>query len=373
MASLADGLRIHLVVPVFERYDAVGNDLDAMRRELVAAGCEVGVFAEQWNPVHEAYTSRLDLADPIWRDPRSVIIYHHSTCWGKAEELLETTQGRVVVRFHNVTPPKFFDPYCQEHVAACTAGLHSTARLARLKTALYWCASTFNAQDLVARGAAWDNCRVMAPMHRIPELLACAPDLSLYGQLEHRTVLLFTGGLKPNKGHRTLIEAFALYHHGRNPASVLLLAGGIQDRLSGYLEELRALAVARGVGESVIFTGTVSEAALRFCYQRADVFLCASEHEGFCVPLVEAMAFGLPVVAKASTAVPETIGPAGLVFDNASPEVLAEAVDYLIEHPEIAAGLGRQARQRYQKCFAPPVMARRLLHLVEELEVPVYA
>ena len=153
---------------------------------------------------------------------------------------------------------------------------------------------------------------------------------------------------------------------------MLLLAGGIQDRLAGYQDELRALSAARGVAGSVIFTGTVSEAALRFCYQRADVFLCASEHEGFCVPLVEAMAFGLPVVTTGGTAVPETVGPAGLVFEQGTAEELAEAVDYLVTHPETAAKLGRQARRRYHDCFAPPVLGRQLRRLAAELEVGAY-
>jgi len=373
VAPLTEGLRIHLVAPVFEKYDAIGNDIAGMRRELSSAGYEVDVFAETWNPLHDSYTRLLDVSEPIWQDPLAVVIYHQSMGWPKGEQLLFSTKNRVVIRYHNVTPPEFFSGYSEPHAEACRAGRMSTAQLARLGTATYWCASTFNAQELVELGVSWDSCRVLAPLHRVPELRRQAPDLSFYEQLEHRTVLLFTGGLKPNKGHRTLIEAFAVYHHGRNPRSTLLLPGSAPPALGSYVEELRALAVSKGVADSVMFTGAVSEELLRFCYQRADIFVCASEHEGFCVPLAEAMAFGLPIVALARTAIPETVGPAGLVFDDCQPEVFAEAFDHLVKHPEVSAALGRQGRERYRRSFAPPVLSRLLLNLVNELRAPASA
>lgn len=359
---------VHMLVPCLERHDAIGNDVLKMREALDAAGYPVRIFAEGWNSSLGPEVEPLDPTARRWRIPEALLIYHHSTQWPRGEQVLQRTANRIVVRYHNVTPPRYFEPYSREYAEACRGGLESTARLARLPGASFWCDSSFNASELVALGAPWERCRTLAPFHRIDEMSGAPPDLSLFGELEHRTVLLFTGGVKPNKGHRALLEMFAYYHQRKNPRSVLLIAGAAPEPLRGYAAELRALAESLGVARAVYFTGTVSEGALRFFYQAADVFVCASEHEGFCVPLVEAMAFRLPIVARACTAVPETVGPAGLLVEDGDRRVFAEAVHYLVGEPRTALRLGLAGAKRYRNEFSVPALDKRLIALVEEMD-----
>jgi len=356
------------LAPAVQVFDAIGNDVMGMREVFAEAGHEVAVFAESWSPALADHVEALEPRAAIWEDRSAILIYHHSTKWPRGEALLERTANRIVIRHHNVTPPAFFEPYSPDHRTACAEGVESTRKLAALGGARYWCDSAFNAGELVSYGAAWGNCRILPPLNRVSALLSSTTDLSLYGRLERRTVILFTGGIKPNKGHKALIEAFSVYQRRFNSRSALLLAGGIDERLRGYVHELQSLALVRGVRDSVIFTGAVSEAELRFCYERADIFACVSDHEGFCVPLVEAMAFGLPIVGAARTAAPETVGEAGLMFEEPDSTILAEAVNFLSEQPETAAALGRKARRRYGRLYAPEALHRQTRRLLGELE-----
>jgi glycosyltransferase involved in cell wall biosynthesis len=228
--------------------------------------------------------------------------------------------------------------------------------------------SSFNCADLITEGADPDNCSVLAPFHLIEELSGGPFDLPTVQHYGGDVVnILFVGGIKPNKGHARAIRVFAEYYHSFNNRSRLIFAGGIDKRLNNYVSELRSLAAGLGVGESVIFTGSISGAQLKSLYIAADVFLCTSEHEGFCVPLVEAMCFRVPIVAWGTTAIPETVAESGFVIDDWNEFLFANHINMLVEENETASRFGDLGRERYRTMFHSDVLRRQFCDLAEDV------
>jgi glycosyltransferase involved in cell wall biosynthesis len=180
-----------------------------------------------------------------------------------------------------------------------------------------------------------------------------------------RTNFLFVGRRVPNKGHRFLIDAFAAYveHYGAD--SRLLLIGREDPALVSYTNQLRDQARRLGVADRVLFLGGVTESELRAYYESAHVFVVASEHEGFCVPVVEAMALGVPVVAYGTSAIPDTVGDAGLVWEEPDPFLLAESVARVARSGPVRDELVRRGRQRYGEQFGNERIAGRFLVALE--------
>ncbi len=156
-------------------------------------------------------------------------------------------------------------------------------------------------------------------------------------------MLLFVGRVAPNKGHVSLLQAFHVLKTYRCFDARLWVVGG--QSLARYSWELEQYRRELGLVDAY-FAGPISTAGLAFAYRRADVLVCLSEHEGFCVPLVEAMAFDVPIVALARTAVPETLGGAGLLLDDPNPELVAEAVGRVIGDPSLRRTLVDRGRRR---------------------------
>ncbi|MGH7224465.1 MAG: glycosyltransferase, partial [Gemmataceae bacterium] len=152
-------------------------------------------------------------------------------------------------------------------------------------------------------------------------------------------------------GHRYLLDAFAVYHHRYNANSRLVLIGRGEPRQDKYTQSLRQQVWRLGLSGHVIFVDSASDAELKAYYERASVFVLASEHEGFCVPVVEAMALQVPIVAYGSTAVPHTLGDAGLVWDNTDPFLLAQSIDTVVRDVTVRRGLTERGRRRYLEWF----------------------
>jgi glycosyltransferase involved in cell wall biosynthesis len=172
---------------------------------------------------------------------------------------------------------------------------------------------------------------------------------------------MFVGRLSPHKRQEEVIEVFSLYRRHRAPDARLLLVG---DPLSvAYLERLGGLADAVAPGAVTIESG-LSPAELGDRYRSADAFLCLSAHEGFCIPLLEAFHFGVPVIARPAGAVGETVGDAAVLVDDTDPAVIAELLHLVVTDQPLREDLARRGRARLD-AFAPDVVAARLRAAVE--------
>ena len=177
------------------------------------------------------------------------------------------------------------------------------------------------------------------------------------------------GRLAPNKGHPELILAFAAYHHDYNPKSRLIIVGKHETRLAQYSALLWGLIKRLELEQAVVLAGGVSDYELKAFYSVADLFITTSEHEGFCVPLVEAMALKVPIVAYGSSAIPETVGQAGLVWEQRNPFLLAESIHAVASDPSLGAGLAAMGWRRYQERFTNDRIGKEFLSALSTLFV----
>jgi glycosyltransferase involved in cell wall biosynthesis len=192
-----------------------------------------------------------------------------------------------------------------------------------------------------------------------------APDPTvLRGFDDTRPTIIFVGRPVPNKRQDDIIRVFAHYRHAFAANARLVLVGG-SNETNQYEEELRQLVQTLDLDGEVTFTGHVSDQQLVAYYRVADAFLSMSEHEGFGVPLLEAMYFDIPVIAYAAAAIPYTMGRAGIVVREKNMLQIAERLHHVIEdldfRAEILAGQRRRLRD-----FAPSkVQAMLRLYLDE--------
>jgi L-malate glycosyltransferase len=205
--------------------------------------------------------------------------------------------------------------------------------------------SEYNARELAAMG--YQDVRIVPPVLDPFRLLDVEPNPSTLNHLDNALgapFLLYVGQLLPHKRPDLLVEAMHIAATYLNFEPYLLLVG--HARLSRYhqaiAEQIRELNLP-----NVHLVGSVSTEDLAAYYRRAMAVVTASEHEGFCVPLVEAMAFGNPVIARACGAIPETLADGGLCLPaDAGPELFAEAFFAVTHDDEIRNDLARRARER---------------------------
>jgi glycosyltransferase involved in cell wall biosynthesis len=175
------------------------------------------------------------------------------------------------------------------------------------------------------------------------------------------------GRLAPNKGHLALIKSFEIYNRVYNSSSRLLIVGKEDERLINYNTAVRGALLDLQLKDKVVMTGGISFQALKSYYLVAHTFMTTSEHEGFCVPIVEAMSMKIPVVAYGSSAIPDTVGDSGIVWDELDPYLLAGSLNCIASQPHIQRELGSLGWHRYQKQFTNETIASNFLRIIQSL------
>jgi glycosyltransferase involved in cell wall biosynthesis len=353
--------RIAILTPTLISADAVSNDVLAMQQVLRARGHEVALFADNAN-VTDQEVRKADAAKSFLRARDDVLIYHHSIGWERGLDVLQNVACSKVIKYHNVTPPEFFAGISHEHENLCRRGRDQLKEIVACRPDLYLSASAFNKHDLLAAGSDEQKTFVIAPFNYVDKLQAGEADLELLDSYNDGSINLITvGGVRPNKGHTALIEAFATYYYHFNGRARLFVVGAENAAFNGYTRMLRSLIESWALDSRVVFTGVVSDRKLKAYYLLAHALLMTSEHEGFCVPLVEAMAMKVPIVAYASTAIPETAADAALVWNGRDPFLLAQSIDCLLASEETRMALTTRAYERYEQTFSNHLIERQFL------------
>lgn len=355
--------RVALMSPCIMDGDAVCNDVLGMYRALLERGHEACVFAD-WVISDPEYKHVNDLKQFL-KDDTDVVIYHHAVGWDNGMEILTNLKCKRVIKYHNVTPPEFFEGISELYMSTCKAGKDQLKVIARLRCDLYLSDSEFNMQELILEGASCSISSVVPPFHHIDRLDTLQADPAVFDSYhDGKTNILMVGRMVPNKGHALLIDAFAAYHRRCNANSRLLIVGKQDERMGPYIRMLAEKVAGLGLQDAIAFCGEVSDRALRAYYMVANVFIITSEHEGFCVPLVEAMAMRVPIVAYGSTAVPGTVGDVGVVWRERDPELIAESIDHIVRDQSISSGLGLKGWRRYMQFFTNDRIEARFLSAV---------
>src|SRR5690242_225242 len=353
--------RIAILTPTLSPADAVSNDVLTMRRVLSARGHDVSIFADSSSVPTEPEQSPATALSYL-HEPSDVLIYHHSIGWDSGIEIFKAASCRKIVKYHNVTPPHFFAGISERHQHLCETGRSQIKAIVAARPDLYLAASAFNRCDLLAAGSETHKTFVVPPFNQADQLLAEPADLELLNEYDDASINLLTvGGVRPNKGHVDLIEAFALYYYTCSGQARLFIVGAEDDAYKPYAEQLRKLIDGWSIASRIVFTGEVSIDSLKSYYLLADAMLMTSEHEGFAVPLVEAMAMKVPIVAYASTAIPETAGNAALIWDERDPFLMAQSVAFLQENEMAKMELVYRGSQRYEESFSNHAIEKRFL------------
>ncbi|HEX6488851.1 MAG TPA: glycosyltransferase [Candidatus Dormibacteraeota bacterium] len=290
----------------------------------------------------------------------NILLLHHSIGLAEMWEFLQARRERMVVRYHNVTPPEYFEPYDLAFARLLREGRDWLPHLAERAVAAL-ADSSYNAGEL--REAGFERVLVepvVVDVGGLKKLRPRQPDPPLP---ERGPAVLFVGRIVPNKGQHRLLAAFHVLKTYLQPEASLHLAGKPGQRT--YYSRLQRFASELALPD-VRFSGEISTAELAAFYRRADVFLCLSEHEGFCVPLLEAMSFDVPIVAWDTTAVGETSGGAALLLSRATPSLVAEAVNAVISDGHLRRDLVERGRKRLAE-LAPERAAARLIEGIKAL------
>jgi len=321
-------IRIHQVLATLGYGDAIGHEVLGIQRVLRHAGYQSEIFVEtadhRLEPQTRDYRELVDFSHP------DNLLLHHFSLGSKASRTAYALPDRMALIYHNITPPEYFVGVHRTLARQTFRGRRELRAYAD-RCDLAMGDSEFNRQDLEALGFPRTAVLPVVPdfthLDREPNWLV-ARDFD-----DEWTNVVFVGRVIANKKIEDLISWFHTYHTIFNPRARLLLVGS-QSGFERYLSSLHQL-VSRLGASHVHFIGHVSDEELVAFYEIADLFLCASEHEGFCVPIVEAFYKQVPVLAYAATAVPSTMDGAGVLFENRDPLHVAALMDEIISNADL--------------------------------------
>lgn len=322
--------------------DAVGNDALAIKRMLEEAGYVTAIFAQAIHPrIKEKNVFLTEMLPEL--NEKDIIIYHYAAA-DELQPILEETSAKVVLRYHNVTPSNFFHGYDDITEKITKEGL---AQVQSMQGVIDYglAVSEFNKHDLLKMG--YDCPIAVAPILIPFDDYKQEPSQDVMEKYSDGvTNIVFVGRIVPNKKFEDVIACFAAYKEKYDPTARLFLVGNYKET-DKYYQYLLHYIEEHGV-KDVIFPGHIPFDEILAYYRIAHVFLCMSEHEGFCVPLVEAMFFETPIVAYASTAVPGTLGGSGVLVKTKEPEAVAEIMEQIVKDEEYRKEILKKQAERLQ-------------------------
>lgn len=339
---------IHQFVHTLQYGDAISGEAIALQRLMTRRGISSKIYS-----VH-AHEKVADLITPYVRCEREIaaellagikvaVILHHSIA-SPLNTLFMKLHG--VVKFmiyHNLTPVHWFQSYNPRVVKDLEHGRDELPLLLEYPDVIL-ADSIFNAHELAALGCK--NVEVFPLVFdtekwQQPANPGIASALTKHGGKNILTV----GRIAPNKCVEDIIKPFYFYHHKINRKSRLWIVG-VDTDTEIYSFELKRLVQELRLKEAVTFVGSVSDGELRAFYENSDVYMAMSEHEGFCMPIVEAMHFCVPIIAFNSCAVPETLGGAGVLLQDKSPAVIAELMHVVATDLDLRRSLQELGKKR---------------------------
>ena len=357
-------VQIHQFHPTVSYGDAISNQIQDLQRLLRRMGHRSEIFCEQL-PLHFEGRARSILQYAPYSLPGSVLLLHYSLCYSaEVMDWLERIPDGKVLVYHNITPPAFLAGVNPVYYEAAQTGREQLGRL-KTMTEAGWGDSTFNCQELAEHG--WTHLGVL-PIVFDPQRYAVRPDRQVLRRWQGGVNILFVGRVSPNKRFEDLILTFYYFKRNVRPDARLLLVGATRG-MEPYLEYLQALIKQLGLSD-MIFAGHVSTEQLAAYYRCASVYLSMSEHEGFGVPLLESMHFGVPIVAYKAGAVPETLGGSGVLVTRKDYAKVAELIGLLVEDEPLRYKIIARQRERLE-AFLPGRIQHQLQRLLQDLPGPV--
>jgi glycosyltransferase involved in cell wall biosynthesis len=349
---------INQFLPNLTYGDAISNEAIWIRDTLRDAGFKSEIYVQFIDPRVE-HECRLFTPAALTRSDSA--IYHHSIGAAMTPHLIDFDRPKYLI-YHNITPGEFFESYRPHFAQILYQGRQDLLRLAAHFEHSVG-DSAFNAAELAQCGFSAPG---ILPLAVDPGKWEFLPDPPIMEQMQDgRTNILFVGRFAPNKKQDDLIFAFS--HYLRHDPDARLILVGKPEQTDPYVTHLGDLITRLHLERSVVAPGSITNAELAAYYRTAHLFWSMSEHEGFCVPLIESMWFDVPVLAFKASAVPETLGNAGLMFTNKDnwPELAAVARLVVTDHNLKEKILRSQRARRLE--FLPAKIQPLLMEMVGKL------
>lgn len=335
---------IHQFVAGYSLGDAISNEAVVLRDIFRSWGHPSEIYSEARRILPELRKDARDLqyaAADISPDDVALL---HLSIGSAANDVFSGLPCRKVILYHNITPAEYLRGV-QEEVSAMLAKGRDQARKLAGSADLYWADSAYNASELEEWGAP--HVDVLPLVLNFDRLRKGTDRRQLKEFQDGKINILFVGRIVPNKRIEDILYAFYYFQRYVEPDSRLILAGsysGMESYQAYQITRIQDLEI-----RDVVFPGSIPQTWLNACYRAADVFLCMSEHEGFCIPVLESMVMDVPVLAYAAAAVPDTMDGAGVLFHQKRFDYVAEMMGQLVRHTALREAVLAGQRQRIQR------------------------
>ena len=349
-------MKIIQVAHALHPTDAASRQLLAMDALLSELGYDTAMYAHK---LDERLAGRVGAMGEFAAASENIVIYHMTTGTSFNRWVWDYPH-KIVLFYHNITPARYFFGNAWGSWLKCLRGRRDLKKIAR-NTLFAWGASEYSRRELEEAGIGRTS---VLPIVVKPETYTGrGEDEAALRYRDGRLNLIVVGRGVPHKKQDEAIEAAAWYRDHISSDIRLVLIGNIKP---SYEKKLHALVKKRGMEDHVLFAGQVTDETLCTWYRVADGLLCLSEHEGFCVPLIEAMIFGVPIFAKPAAAVPETLGDAGVLLSDTTPAGVAEAVRRTLTD-ELALARLKKGRAERLAAFSPEKAKKQLAADMKEI------
>lgn len=353
---------IHQFLASFRSADAISNEALVIRKLLRSWGYESEIFAETQIAAPGAKAGIRDLRNSgdISRDDAVLL---HLSSGSRANKVFKALECRKALLYHNITPPEFFHGLQEQAAMAMRRGREQIPQLAG-SAEVVLADSRFNADELLAAG--YEGVEVM-PLLLDFDRIAAQPDRRVLSRFDDgRINIVFVGRCAPNKCIEDAVSTLYYIRNYVEPEARFIHAGsslGMEQYHALLMTRVRNLGLA-----GVELLGGVTQEELSACYRAGTVFLCMSEHEGFCIPLLEAMAHDLPIVAYDAGAVGETLAGSGVLFHEKRFDALAEMICELARNDDLRMSVVAAQRRRLAEYRSRDLESELRSHLAPLLE-----
>jgi len=331
---------IHQFVAGFANGDAISNEARVLAGIFGSWGCPSDIYCEKHRTLPELRRQICDIGEARASVSRDDVVVLHLSIGSVVNDVFASLPCRKAIIYHNVTPPSWFSFVNRQTAVLLEKGLKQVAALADAAP-VCMADSAFNAKEL--EGMGYRNVKVLPLVLDFDKLGAMDRRvLGCYRDGRHN--ILFVGRCVPNKRIEDLVTAFFHYHQWVEPASRLIIAGSYAGAERYYhllVTKVRELGLT-----DVHFVGSVPQAQLNAYYGSASLFLCMSEHEGFCIPLMESLYHSVPVMAYAAAAVPETLAGCGILFHEKRYDMIAEMMGHVCRDARLRESLLKKQADR---------------------------
>jgi len=360
-------MKIYQIVPSLSYGDAIGNEVIAIDKVIKECGYTTIVLSDYVDPrinIKAKIYNRNKFCSELFSE--DIVIYHKAIGNHFSEEIKEYKCKKIMI-YHNMTPKEFFVPYNKKTASALENGIRQLENLKEYVDYIL-ADSEYNKLELEEIGF---KCKIdVQPLIIDFEEYETKPNEDIIKRYsDEGTNIIFAGRIAPNKKQEDVIKAFYYYKNYVDKNAKLFLVGSYNGtekyyaKLSGFVKQLKL--------NDVYFTGHIPFEDILAYYKIADIFLCMSEHEGFCVPLLESMYFGIPIVAFNCSAIPYTLGDSGVLLDSKNYVEYSEVIRRIMQdsnYKEDIIAKQRKNLQRFKKSLTVDMFKNNLNNYIYTIE-----